>query len=557
MKNKIFKILFVDDTLSMHTLVRTYLEKAGYECTCASNGEEGLKLVPIIKPDLILLDYMMPGLDGGQVHAELINNPLYRDYKDIPVIILSAKEFNQEIKTRFLEGGISAYLLKPFGMRELTNIIENVFIISDIKRKNIQLQHEIQQTRDYLELLFDTIPMGILTSDRQGHIKKVNTHFLYMLDLDRTKSIVGQNFLGNKYLANPELQNLFKETLINGNAATLECLTLETSGNKPLSLKLKTTPIHVGDDIAGEIIIAQDITEVERRQHELAMLGQISHFMNRAIQLDQLLHLVLTALTAGCAFGFSRAMILLINKKSGLLEGRMGVGPSNQEEANRIWTELSKEEISLPNFLEKYGLKQSNADEYFNNMVKQIKMPINQTSCIFSKIIEEKSPAMIHRHSPEMSNCSDLFQKLKMEEFLAVPLIAKDNVIGVIAADNFFSNRQIDRGMLELLTLFATQAGLAVERAEAYYDLEQEKNKLEQAYRELKETQQRLLHAERLATVGKMAAQIAHEIRNPLVAIGGFARHILKLTETEQANEKLPTYAKIITEEVQRLEVIL
>ena len=526
------KILFIDDSISMHSLVSSFLEKAGYTCICAQNGTEGLNMVPDVKPDLILLDYLMPGLDGGQVYAELTTNPSYREFSHTPVIFLTAKELKTSDRTKFLEVGASAYLQKPFGMRELINVIENVFIINEINNKNLQLQAEIKQTRDYLESLIDTIPLGILSVDHHGTIKKINSHLAKIMKWENPSEIIGQKLLEQNLFQSSTLQQHIDNTLQNGIAISIDRLKCVTRHNEQVSLKLKTVPIFEGDTVSGEMIIAQDITEAEQKEHELSMLSHISHFMNRTLDLDKLLHLILTALTAGCAFGFSRAMIFLINEKTNMLEGKMGVGPTIQEQANQIWSALSQEQISLPNFLHKYGLKQAPTDAHFSSLVQQIKIPLKQNECIFNKVIQEQIPIKVDRSVTNLETCKPIIRKLNLDEFLAVPLLARDKTIGIAIADNKFSNRPLDERMLHLMAIFASQAGVAVERAWTYSELEQEKNKLEKAYQELKETQERLLHSERLATIGRMAAHVAHEIRNPLVAIGGFAQNIMKITST-------------------------
>jgi signal transduction histidine kinase len=104
------------------------------------------------------------------------------------------------------------------------------------------------------------------------------------------------------------------------------------------------------------------------------------------------------------------------------------------------------------------------------------------------------------------------------------------------------------------LEIFANQAAQAIERADANRRLEQEKHKLEAAYKELQMTHERLVHAERLAAIGNMASHVAHEIRNPLVAIGGFARSLQRLAKD---NQSILDVAEIIAEEVMRLEKIL
>ena len=557
MINQRRKILFIDDDFSTLSLVKTYLEKVGHECICASNGSEGLALVIQTKPDLILLDYMMPGLDGGQVYSELSTNPVYEDYKNTPVIILTAKDSDFFLKSKFLERGVNAYLEKPFGLRELLNVIENVFIINEIQAKNLKLQHEIQQTKDYLELLFDTIPIGILTCDQNGFVKKVNSYFLQLFEFYCADEVLGKNLVKYNLFKNRNVRDRLKETLLKGTLLTIDSLNFITNKSSRISVKLKAIPFSGDNTISGCIVIVQDITESERKQHELTMIGQVSHFMHGTLQLNQQFHLILTAITAGCALGFSRAMILLINKKTNMLTGRMGIGPANQQEAHRIWSELAKEDISLSKFIKKYGFNISKEDAFFNDLVQQINVPLSQLDPVFSEVIKKKAPVHVIHDKLAAESCTVFPYELQLKDFIAAPLIAKDKVIGVIVADNKFNNQPIEKNMAEQLVLFSSHAGLAVERAEAYDELEQKKNKLEKAYEKLKNTQDRLIHSERLATVGKMAAQITHEVRNPLVVIGGFARNIVKLIESNPQHENLKTNASIIADEVDRLENIL
>jgi len=132
------------------------------------------------------------------------------------------------------------------------------------------------------------------------------------------------------------------------------------------------------------------------------------------------------------------------------------------------------------------------------------------------------------------------------EEFAAVPLIAKDKVISLVVVDNKFTGRPIKQEDLRFLMMFANQAGLAMESAMAY-------SNLERANRELKETQDRLIQSEKLAALGEMSASIAHEIKNPLTVIGGFASRLVR----KQGEGDESRYARIIRDEARRLEKIL
>jgi len=106
------KILVVDDEPSILNLVTSYLEKEGYEVYTATDGPAGLKAARAYKPDLIVLDIMLPGMDG----IELLSN-LRRD-SDVYVIMLTAKTEETD-KIVGLSVGADDYVTKPFSPREL------------------------------------------------------------------------------------------------------------------------------------------------------------------------------------------------------------------------------------------------------------------------------------------------------------------------------------------------------------------------------------------------------------------------------------------------------
>jgi len=115
-------ILVIDDNQDILFIVRTMLEENGYEVNCASTGPEGLKCVQTLPPDLIILDILMPDMDGMEVLKTIKESP---DTSSIPVMILSAK-----IKSKDIEGGYRAqadyYMTKPFTSAQLINGISLV-----------------------------------------------------------------------------------------------------------------------------------------------------------------------------------------------------------------------------------------------------------------------------------------------------------------------------------------------------------------------------------------------------------------------------------------------
>ncbi len=116
------KILIVDDEIDTLLPLKKSLEVENYLVLGASNGFEALELAKTNIPDLILLDIMMPGMDGYEVCARLKKDPVTRN---IPVIMLTAKDAIRE-KVKGFDTGADDYVTKPFNLNELKARIKSV-----------------------------------------------------------------------------------------------------------------------------------------------------------------------------------------------------------------------------------------------------------------------------------------------------------------------------------------------------------------------------------------------------------------------------------------------
>ncbi|MGE5279979.1 MAG: response regulator [Deltaproteobacteria bacterium] len=113
------KILVVDDEADIREIVRLYLTEAGYEVLEASNGQEGILRAQSERPDLIVLDIMMPGINGFEVAKHLKDDP---NTAQIPILILSVLAQDSEFRH-----GILDYVSKPFKQNELVTKVKNFF----------------------------------------------------------------------------------------------------------------------------------------------------------------------------------------------------------------------------------------------------------------------------------------------------------------------------------------------------------------------------------------------------------------------------------------------
>jgi two-component system, OmpR family, alkaline phosphatase synthesis response regulator PhoP len=124
-----YKILAVDDEEHIQELIKFNLENSGYKVICCGNGTEALKIVKLEVPDLVLLDVMLPGIDGYEVCKEIRKDS---NISNIPVIMITAKSEELD-KILGLELGADDYITKPFSVRELLARVKAV-----LRRTTIQ-----------------------------------------------------------------------------------------------------------------------------------------------------------------------------------------------------------------------------------------------------------------------------------------------------------------------------------------------------------------------------------------------------------------------------------
>ena len=111
------KILIVDDEKDIVETLKFMLEASGYSCFCAYNGEDGLKTAKEIMPDLIILDVMMPKMNGFKISRLLKFDAKYRD---IPILMLTARSQESD-KQIGEETGADEYITKPFEIDDVLN----------------------------------------------------------------------------------------------------------------------------------------------------------------------------------------------------------------------------------------------------------------------------------------------------------------------------------------------------------------------------------------------------------------------------------------------------
>lgn len=116
-------ILAVDDEVHIRRLIEVNLHRFGYRVSTAADGQEALEKIRQEPPDMVVLDVMMPRVDGHEVLRRLKLDPATRE---IPVVMLTAKAQDQDI-FRGWQAGVEMYLTKPFNPMELTTFVKKIF----------------------------------------------------------------------------------------------------------------------------------------------------------------------------------------------------------------------------------------------------------------------------------------------------------------------------------------------------------------------------------------------------------------------------------------------
>jgi len=182
------------------------------------------------------------------------------------------------------------------------------------------------------------------------------------------------------------------------------------------------------------------------------------------------------------------------------------------------------------------------------DLIKTVRLKVGEG--IAGRVVQTGEPIVVQDVGKEkrFSDKYDHMSGFKTRSLLCVPLTLRGKTIGAIQVLNKKNHKHFTDADLEILISLSQQIAVAMENAKLYRRLEQ---KFELTEQELKTTQEKLIRTERLAAMGNLVNGIAHEIRNPVMTIGGFA---LRIKDATMADTGLQRYADIILSETMRLE---
>lgn len=285
----------------------------------------------------------------------------------------------------------------------------------------------------------------------------------------------------------------------------------------------------------------------------LLILRQVSDALQVGKSRDHIAYTFLTGVTAEEGVGFNRAFLFLLEDEEERLSGAMAVGPATPFEAGEIWNRLRREGNDFSDLLTDFDKIESLTKTELNTRVRACEISWNPDSQFFNAF-ESKSPHILHRSEVTDDGERQALEQLGCEDFVIAPLFATDRPLGVLVADNMITRTPIRGEDLRFLELMCKAGQAALENIKLYEELQSKIESLKRSNVLMQEHRARLAQLERLGAVGEMATTVAHEIRNPLVVIGGFARSLFSDLAPEDASRK---YLQIIIDEVARLETVV
>lgn len=211
--------------------------------------------------------------------------------------------------------------------------------------------------------------------------------------------------------------------------------------------------------------------ELRKARQELLLLYEIGNLIRTALLLDEVIYLILSAVTSHEGLGYNRAILFMVDETGTFLEGRMGIGPTHPEASPLVWKMIEANKITLEGLLDVYLKSDRKIDVELNRFVTQIRIPIEKTHGVLAQTVIHDKPACISKADTKHALSDMGLIGLGIEEFIVAPLRGKNNVIGVLLVDNITTKKALTEADERRIMMLANHAGLALENAKTFNEV--------------------------------------------------------------------------------------
>lgn len=281
------------------------------------------------------------------------------------------------------------------------------------------------------------------------------------------------------------------------------------------------------------------IEEQKEQLRKMSIVHYISQAMRSSNDPQNVLKTMLIGLTSGRTLGFNRALLLLKDREKNALVGKAWIGPANEEEVETIWKKANQRAMKYADvvqFLREESLSLDLKGELTSKIENKI-IPIGSNRFLERAVLRRK---IVHVNKKILEGTDEidfLIPILGVDEFVIVPLIGKNDTIGVVILDNKFSRHSISNVDIEILRIISDSAGLAIENSINYQELREKTINLEKQ----KNLVEYLKEFSELILQNLSAAVIVIDKKGIIKEWNGRAEYYFGSTKEQMLDRKLST----------------
>ena len=210
-------------------------------------------------------------------------------------------------------------------------------------------------------------------------------------------------------------------------------------------------------------------THLDRAHKELNVLYEISCAMRTTLELDHILYIILTGVTSHLGLGYNRAFLFLVNPKKNCLECKMALGPDSGEDASKIWTYIEQSHQELYDLIQVEKFSSTTTKSSLYKAIKNVRFPLQSPETFLLTEAYQRGTAWHLSPNELKTYASDpLFKYFQTNDLLIMPLRAKNEINGIVVADNIYTQKPITENDIRIFSMLADQAALAIENSQLY-----------------------------------------------------------------------------------------
>ncbi|MCZ0701668.1 diguanylate cyclase (GGDEF)-like protein [Natronobacillus azotifigens] len=207
-----------------------------------------------------------------------------------------------------------------------------------------------------------------------------------------------------------------------------------------------------------------------KNSKQLNVLREVSVAMQQTRDLDKILHIIITSVTAGHGLGFNRAMVFLYESENNLLQGIMGIGPLNAKEGFERWKEIAQKKYRLIDLIA-FSETQT-IDPKLNDIVQSLTISLADDNFL-KRTLQERRPIHIKATDHHEQTLKLFIETFQMKELVAIPLLYQGTKVGILLIDNPVTQKPITEEDIDSVIPLASQAAIAIQQAKLYEEIEQ------------------------------------------------------------------------------------